>query len=388
MTMQLVFSDQTLPNKIVKSLFLGGPSPRKKDTNNWRHDALTILESLNYTGTVLIPIPQHLFYNDVEENKEWNYDDQIDWECQARQMADHIIYWVPRDIEKGLPGFTTNFEIGEDLNSGKSTYGRPNYAEKCKYIDKRYVKKGMPVYLTLESLLKDAVNKLGEGALRIDGETYIPLFIWNTKQFQTWYTQQKTNGNSLKEAEVRFHSKMKDQSLYSFVLWVNIWIHQENRFKSNEFLFSRKHISVVLPYYEENNSIKVILIKEFRSSVNNKMAYVYDLPGGSSDDEFADEKLTAQEELHEEAGLLVEDLNRFVFIGKRQLMATIAPHLASVYKLKLTKEEFKIMKNMENTSKILGIDDEKTYIQIIDTKDIKQYPLDYSVLGIIYEGLY
>ena len=36
----------------------------------------------------------------------------------------------------------------------------------------------------LENLLSAAVSKLGDGALRTNGEIYVPLHIWNTEPFK------------------------------------------------------------------------------------------------------------------------------------------------------------------------------------------------------------
>ena len=49
--MEIIFSDQNIPNKIQKSIFLAGPSPRGMIKDEWRHEALLILSNYNYQGT-------------------------------------------------------------------------------------------------------------------------------------------------------------------------------------------------------------------------------------------------------------------------------------------------------------------------------------------------
>ncbi|CAF1639066.1 unnamed protein product, partial [Didymodactylos carnosus] len=204
--MQLIFADQTIPRCLQKSLFLAGPSPREKDVHDWRRDALEFLQQAQYDDlTVFIPVPKERFYLKHENDPSWTYDNQIEWECRCRQIADAIVFWIPRDIQGGMPAYTTNIEFGEDLHSGKIFYGRPDNAEKCRYLDKRFEEIKQPVFTTLKSLLKYAVEQLGNGAYRENGEVFVPFFIWNSLQFQSWYTNLKQAGNRLDEAKLVHH---------------------------------------------------------------------------------------------------------------------------------------------------------------------------------------
>lgn len=77
--MQIIFSDHSVPKQIVKSIFLAGPSPRELGVVDWRHEAIKYLKSINYDGTLFIPVPEKRFYGS-SDNKKWSYDDQVDWE--------------------------------------------------------------------------------------------------------------------------------------------------------------------------------------------------------------------------------------------------------------------------------------------------------------------
>ena len=79
---------------------------------DWRHTALDILNFNNFDGTVFIPIPRNKFYGAAKDEDSWTYDNQIEWECKARDIADIIVFWVARDIKNKMPGFTTNVEFG------------------------------------------------------------------------------------------------------------------------------------------------------------------------------------------------------------------------------------------------------------------------------------
>ncbi len=388
MKFDIVFSDQSIPKKITKSIFLAGPSPRTKDINDWRHDALSLFEKNKFDGTIFIPVPKERFYG-KDDSPDWTYDNQVEWECKARNVSDIILFWIPRDIKNGMPAFTTNIEFGEDIHSGKIIYGRPDNAEKCRYLDKRIVEIKENVFNDLNELIQYGITKLGKGSIRIDGEVNVPLFIWNTEQFQSWYSSVKLNGNKLIDAKLLHHAKFSNGYLFSFILWVNIWIEKEQRFKPNEFVFSRKDISVILPYYKENNETYFVAVKEFRSPVRNNSGLVYELPGGSSLKPGVDHIINAQHELSEEIGLHVDDVSRFQYVDTKQLCATLSSHVSSLFKIELTQNEFELIKKSINENKTFGLQDdtEIIYLEIIKLKEIMKYPFDFSMIGMILGSL-
>lgn len=412
--MQLVFSDQEFPTAITKSMFLAGPSPRSNNFADWRPKALQILNELNFDGFVFIPIPKDKFYGN-DDQIGWTYIGQTSWERKGRQIADIILFWVDREIDisdkdLGMPGFTTNVEFGKDLNSGKILYGRPDDSPKCRYLDDEYsTQLKQKVFTNLTDLLQEAVLKLGAGSYRTGGEIYVPLFIWNTEQFQSWYSQLKAVGNKLEEAKLLYHFTIGNGIVFSYILWVNIWIEAEQRFKSNEFVFARKDISTIVAYYKDkeqsypndiqsnghhknacSNDIQLVVIKEFRSPVNNSAGFVYELPGGSSVKPNMDPQVNAQHELQEEAGLFIEDLSRFKYVGSRQLVATLSSHKAQVYSIELNKNEFEKIQEYVSNQTTFGVeeDTEKTYVDIIPVGKLKESFLDFSMLGMVYEALY
>jgi 8-oxo-dGTP pyrophosphatase MutT (NUDIX family) len=391
--MQLVFSDQNFPTLIAKSLFLAGPSPRRTEQLDWRHAAISYLDSIKYNGHVFIPIPKNKFYGE-NDSPEWTYDNQIHWEETARQLSDLIVFYVDRTIDRnfkdlGMPGFTTNVEFGLDFYSGKIVYGRPTTADKCNYLDTICKNTNKPIFDNLSKLIDFSVAQLGLGSIRENGEIYIPLFIWKTLQFQDWYANLKLAGNRLENAKLLHHVKFSNQMVFCYLLSVNIWIEKEQRYKSNEFVFSRTDISSVVAYYPTPSDIKIVLVKEFRSPVNNSQGYVYELPGGSSVNENVNPQMNAQHELSEEIGLTIDDFNRFKLVATRQLMATLSSHKAHVYSIKLTLDEIIQLENYQKSNKTFGLqtDTEITSVEVVNLSDIFQYPLDYSMLGMIYEAI-
>lgn len=387
--MKLIFADSDTPQTIIQSIFLAGPSPRDKKAVEWRHDAVSYLESINFNGHVFIPVPEKRFYGQ-DESKDWTYDGQVEWECKFRHIADLIIFWVPRNISEGMPAFTTNIEFGEDVGSGKIVYGRPDGAEKCKYLDKRIKDKNLPIFNNLKTMLEDAIFQMNGGSVRTLGEIYVPLFIWNTKQFKSWYQNLKLAGNTLECAKLLHHTEFSNKKVFCYILWVNVWVEKEKRFKENEFVFSRTDISSVVAYYENEIDVEVLLVREFRSPVNNPQGFVYELPGGSSVDEGIDAKTNAQHELSEETGLFIDDLSRFKYVGQRQLMSTLSSHQAQVYCVKLQKIEYEQIKENIDKNTCFGLpgDSEKTYVNLVKVSQLKNSFLDYSMIGMIYEAIF
>lgn len=153
--MKVLHSDQGLFDG-GPSIFLAGPTPRDSNTLSWRLEALRILESLKFDGTVLVP-----------ERQNWSslidYADQIDWELDSLTKASVIAFWVPRNMAN-MPALTTNVEFGYWLAKSpeRVLYGRPNNATNIRYLDSLY-KKECPsglVYTSLLDLLAKSVDVL------------------------------------------------------------------------------------------------------------------------------------------------------------------------------------------------------------------------------------
>ena len=115
------------------SVFLAGPTPRDADTPSWRPQAVELLRSLGFQGTVLVP--------ERESRTSFDYDDQVEWEFAGLSQATRIAFWVPRDL-KTMPALTTNVEFGYWLaqSPDRVRYGRPNGAPRTSYLDWLYTK--------------------------------------------------------------------------------------------------------------------------------------------------------------------------------------------------------------------------------------------------------
>lgn len=152
--MKINYSDQKV-FKSKKSIFLAGPTPREKEVESWRVDACKFLEENGFDGLVYVP-----------EYSTWkpkgDYVDQAQWERDALFNATVIVFWIPRHLPD-MPAFTTNVEFGYWLHTGKVLYGRPDDAEKIKYLDWLYkVDTGNEPYHNMNDLLLEAINKAGD----------------------------------------------------------------------------------------------------------------------------------------------------------------------------------------------------------------------------------
>jgi len=222
---------------------------------------------------------------------------------------------------------------------------------------------------------------------REGGEVYVPAYIWETAQFQSWYKDLVKSGNMLEKANVLYHFTTPSGFVFSYMMHVSIWVELENRFKSNEIIVSRRNVSNVIAYTDD----KIVLIKEFRSPVSNAEGFIYELPGGSSFDDAIDPLENARTEFFEEAGFYIEDKTRFSHVADRQLAATVVTHKANLYAIKLTNEEIEKIEELgrekeENTLNIRD-NDEHTYTVVINKEDLFKLPVDFSTIGMIYSAI-
>lgn len=87
------------------------------------------------------------------------------WEWDALDLSSVIVFWVPRDltvIEDGklkMPALTTNVEYGLFARSGKCVFAYPSDAPKMKYLHKLATRCNIPVFQSLEDVLREAVER-------------------------------------------------------------------------------------------------------------------------------------------------------------------------------------------------------------------------------------
>lgn len=380
--MEVVYAPEAPPSQFTKSIFLAGPSPRDPAQPNWRPEALAALEAMGYDGVVFVPLPR---------SGDWShgYDTQVEWELAHLNMADVVLFWVPRS--KDLPALTTNVEFGAYFDTGKAILGYPKEATQMRYLDHLAKTESVTVCGTMEDTLRAAVERLGTGALRVGGERNVPLHIWKLQHFQGWFKAQKAAGNRLDGARLLWSFRVGPAKgfTFAFVLRVDVHIASEGRNKTNEFIFARPDISTVVAYRKRLTlaDTDIVLIREFRSPARTTDGFIREVPGGSSWKPGEDPFVTAAHELSEETGFSV-DPKRLRKIGARQIAGTLSVHQAHVFACEVTGEEIVALRKQQEDGTVFGVveDTERTYIEVARLGDLiasASNALDWSMLGMI-----
>lgn len=377
--MRVVYAFEEAPTSYTRSIFLAGPTPRDAETPSWRPEALRILEALGYDGVVFVP--------EARDGK-WrkDYDGQLEWEEKHLHMADCILFWVPRELAR-MPAFTTNDEWGTWKYSGKCVFGAPPEAPKVNY-QRYYAKKLLvPNAETLEGTITLALEMVKDGAMRSDGEREVPLFVWRTPHFQSWYRAQKAAGNRLDGARVLsvFRVGKKRDIVFLFVMHVNVYVLYEGRNKTNEVVVSRPDISSVLLYCRGKTpeETAVVLVREFRSPAATRDGNVWELPGGSPSHASLSPADNAVEELSEETGFAL-DATRLRTHVPRQLAATLSAHKAHLFSAQITEEELAWFRAQQGIAHGDGGLSEKTFIEVRTVREILDSPdPDWTTIGMI-----
>lgn len=393
--MHVVYAHQPVPERYSMAIFLAGPTPRRADVPSWRPAALRCLEAQGFDGVVLIPEPEHGGWRA-------DYDQQVEWEQRGLELADRVLFWVPRDMAT-LPGLTTNVEFGQWIDSGKVVLGFPPGAPSCRYLRWRAEHAHAPVLDTLEATVAAAIADFREAGARSGGERFVPLHIFRTAVFQSWYQALLSAGNRLDEARVLWAFRLPrrpDAPVFSFVLRVKVWVTAEQRHKGGEWVFARPDIAVVVLYRAAGEQLsgeqslaawadtEVVLVREFRSPARTTDGFVHEPPGGSSPDPSEPALVVAAAEVREETGLVIAP-ERLVPLGQRQLAATLSAHTAKVYAAALTAEELAQAKAMAAAGQVHGENaSERTYLEVRRLRDLARDPdIDWSSLGMIAGGL-
>jgi 8-oxo-dGTP pyrophosphatase MutT (NUDIX family) len=380
-TLTVVYAGEAFPTTVKKTIMLCGPTPRDPQVKSWRPEALRLLEKLGYDGHVFVP-----------ENRTqgpYDYLGQVEWEYEALNRADSIVFWVPRDM-KDMPALTTNIEWGLWCDSGKAVFGAPDSAENVRYMKWQAGNLKVPMFNELTPLLEHSIKSLGKGSERTGGEAKVPLHVWNHPTFQGWLRAQKAAGNRLDDAKVLWSFRVgpKRNKVFSWAVQVSVWVLSEGRHKSNEFVLGRTDIACVVLYCHDSNYLDTdfVLVREFRSPARTPNGCILELPGGGVENGI-DPETTAIKELREETGFSIES-HRLRPVGSRQLAGTLSAHVAHVYAAEITPEELEHFKSQ--AGEVLGEEggEERTSIVVTPLRSLLKDPnSDWATLGMVFASL-
>lgn len=144
--MKLIYANETLDDN---GIFAAGPTPRSKEVESWRPEAINLFREHGYQGSLFIP--------ETRGDEPFDWERQVQWEESGLNKAKCIMFWVPRDLQI-LPGFTTNIEFGMHCKSGKVVFGAPTEAVKVGYMRYYANKLLIPNADTLDNTVKLAIQ--------------------------------------------------------------------------------------------------------------------------------------------------------------------------------------------------------------------------------------
>lgn len=361
------------------AVFLAGPLPRSADVPSWGPEAVALLrDRWRRTGRLVVFTPE------LREGVLADYTGQVAWEHRSLNWADTIVFWVPRDLVT-MPAFTTNIEFGTWYDTGKVVLGAPPDAPKNEYLQELAASAGAPVTATLGGAVDAALDMVGTGARRTGGERSVPLMVWRTESFQSWYGAQRRARNELLDARVEWTFRVGPGRAFVlyWALHVQVHVAAEGRVKSNEVVISRPDTSQVVLYHRGAalDDTTVVLVREFRSPAATSDGFVRELPGGSSADGIAP-VVRAVDEVREETGFVI-GADRLRPVGVRQVAATVTAHRAHVFAAAITFDELAWFRARQGTSH--GADEsERTWIEISTYGELlADARVDWSTLGMI-----
>jgi len=213
----------------------------------------------------------------------------------------------------------------------------------------------------------------------------VPEDVAEFKDFKHWHSNLTQAGNRLEGFELTNRILAGDK-LFAFSAKVKVWIEKEQRFKTDESIFTRQAASVVCAFYNHPEHGRLyLLIREFRSAVNNVTNSICEFPGGS-----IEPGLTVIEnsvkEFKEETGIDIGEGSRFIDLSSRQTLATfLTTHFYAVG-VELTTEEYEATFNVIKANEHKGENEEEDIRLILANKKALldgSVPVDWTTLGIL-----
>lgn len=378
----VVHANEAPPKSWDAAVFLAGPLPRSAEVPSWNPEAIAHLrEGWCEDGRLVVFTPEPRAGVTVD------YTGQIEWEHRGLHDADAIVFWVPRDLET-MPAFTTNIEFGSWYDSGKVVFGAPVSAPKNEYLVHLAESRGVPVADTLEGTVQAALEMIGAGSRREGGERSVPLLVWRTGGFQSWYGAQRAAGNRLLGARLEWTFRVEDGRgpVCYWAAHVQMHVAAEDRVKANEVVIGRPdtaHVLLHRPGTAPDEAL-VVLAREFRSAAATPDGRVHELPGGSGDE--PEPVLQAAAEVREETGLGIA-AERLRPYGVRQASAAGSAHRAHLFAAEITDAELAWLRERQGTPGGAG-GDERTWIEIVPYREVREQRLvDWATLGMIAQVL-
>jgi len=378
---QIVLPLQPLPSAFSASLFVAGaPGP-------WTHAVVSALEQAGWDGVVYLP-PE----SPPSDEDPGKRADLVRWREEALRFSDGVLIWLG-DGGKSDPWL---YELwGAWQRSSRVVLGVPKDEPAPDSASRHHV----PIARTPADAAEQALTMLRPGQHRRAGERSVPLLLWRSPGFAAWYQALRKAGHRLEEAQLEwsYRSRGAGRPPLLWALRPRVFVVGERRHKSGEVVIGRTDISASVLYYPEDSGdvldTLVVLVREYRSAVRNRLGFGLMLPGGSAamaSERSHDPRQTAQREVAEETGLHI-DPEQFVPIdaGDRQVAASLASYHCHLFRVQLRDAQLKTLQATAAAGRPHGANvGERCYVTLRTVRELIASPdLDWSQLGMVLHAL-
>ena len=378
---QVVAPLSPLPSAFSASLFVAGvPGP-------WTQAVVRALEQAGWDGVVYLPPENHPSDGDTARRSEL-----LRWREDALKHSDGVLIWLG-DGGKDDPWL---YELwGAWQRTSRVVLGVPREVAAPESAGRLHV----PIARTLTDAVEQALQILRPGQLRRGGERTVPLLLWRSPGFAAWYQALRKAGHRLEDAQLEwsYRSRAAGRPPLLWALRPRVFVVGERRHKSGEVVIGRTDVSASVLYHPAASGsvldAKVILVREYRSAVRNRLGFGLMLPGGSAamaSERASDPRVTAQREVAEETGLQIDPAQfQPVEAGDRQVAASLASYHCHRFRVRLRDDQLHSLESTAASGQSNGANvGERCYVTVKTVRELLVSPdLDWSQLGMVLHAL-
>ena len=384
---QVLCALEPLPPAFSASIFLGGVPGR------WRREAVELLCQAGFDGVMIVPEPRRRQAPGSASAEPLDPERLSQWQEEALRHSDALLLWLG---DGGAHDPEVAELWGQWQRSSRVSLGAPAATDSA--IRRTASRQRIPVHATLAETVTHCLSLLHPGALRRGGERAVPLILWRSPGFQSWYKALRAAGHRLDDAQLEWNYRSKSAGRPP-LLWAmrpRVFLPSEHRHKSGEVVVGRSDVSATVLYYRQGlrrAETIVALVREFRSAVRNHKGYGLMLPGGSAaqaTEREQDARVTALKEVAEETGLrLAPTQLQEVPAGDRQLAASLSCHHSHLFRAELSEGQLHQLRATAAAGRPLGANpNERCFVTLRTLRELQEDPdLDWSQLGMLLHAL-
>ncbi|HND08902.1 MAG TPA: NUDIX domain-containing protein [Pseudomonadota bacterium] len=378
---QVVEPLSPLPSAFSASLFVAGvPGP-------WTHVVVRTLEQAGWDGVVYLPTVNLSSVADSGKRSEL-----VRWRDEALRHSDGVLIWLG-DGGKDDPWL---FELwGAWQRSSRVVLGVPRDQPVPDSASRLHI----PIARSPVDAVEQALQMLRPGQQRRGGERTVPLLLWRSPGFAAWYQAQRKAGHRLEDAQLEwsYRSRAAGRPPLLWALRPRVFVVGERRHKSGEVVIGRTDVSASVLFSPAKSGnifdAKVVLVREYRSAVRNRLGFGLMLPGGSAamaSERNTDPRQTAQREVAEETGLQIDPAQfEPVEAGDRQVAASLASYHCHLFRVTLRSDQLQALEATAASGKSNGANiGERCYVTVKTVRELlDSSDLDWSQLGMVLHAL-